>query len=121
MSLTLDYSKLHFENGLFNFIYRKVLYSVLIVQVSSCNQGAVIEGVETNCSPLKSCSAPQRSYALCYNCYPGALTKECISNQGMTLQKLKRPFRQQQFVVPFNVLATMNVCATNWTSEPNSV
>ena len=49
----------------------------------------------------KFCTVPQLFL------YPGALTKECISNPEMTLQKLKRPLRQQ-FAVPFNVLATMN-------------
>ena len=91
---------------------------------SHFNQGAVIEGVETKIllsfevmrgTTEKLCTVPQLLPT-------GALTKECISNQGMTLhgQELKRPFRQQ-FVVPFNVLATINVCASNWTSEPNSV
>ena len=56
-----------------------------VLTSSLYGQGAVIEGADTNCSPLKSCAAPQRNYALCHNCYSGPLTKECISNQGMRL------------------------------------
>ena len=79
--------------------------------------GAVIEGVETNCSPLKLCSAPWISYALCHNCYPGALTKECISNQGMTLQKLKRPISDK--IMPYPLFPLNCYSLADWPRSRN--